>query len=261
MCDRVEFLSPLGVNSLYVTAMPVKGLSSMSNDDVKMPAPQEIRAVCPKCGPDRVAQVMAKHRETGEDNVVWWINEYRIIRCAGCRTIQLQIAHTFSEDYDYAYAPDGSPIAEYNEKHTYWPPLAQRPKPDWFNAIENHDLLLSSILSEVYQALNNDMPIAAATTMRTAFDRVTELLKIDARLPFNKKIQALLEAGEVAERDKEVLEPLIDAGSAAAHRAWRPKADELTTMLLILEALVHRAFVLSKRVKALSKRTPKRKRI
>jgi hypothetical protein len=104
------------------------------------------------------------------------------------------------------------------------------------------------------------MPIAAAITMRTAFDRVTELLKIDPSLPFSKKLQALFDKGEIALRDKEVLEPLVEAGNAAAHRAWTPKAEELTTMLLILEALVHRAFILSKQVKALKRRTPKRKK-
>jgi hypothetical protein len=86
--------------------------------------PKEIRATCPKCGPQRVAHIMATHRETGGDEVVDWCNEYRVIRCGGCKNVQLQIAHTFSEDVDYEEGPDGVPYPTYNETHTYWPPLA-----------------------------------------------------------------------------------------------------------------------------------------
>src|SRR3954447_3247368 len=163
-------------------------MSKSKTDD----APKEIRATCPKCGPDRVAQIVASHTETGGDDDVQWWDEYRVIRCGGCRNVQLQIAHTFSEDVDYDCGPDGTPYGTFNERHTYWPPLAQRPKPEWFNAIEGRDKLLGSIFTETYGALDNDMPIAAAITMRTAFDRVTELLKIDPNLPFGKKLQALL---------------------------------------------------------------------
>jgi transcription elongation factor Elf1 len=85
---------------------------------------KEIRATCPKCGPQRVAHIMATHRETGGDEVVDWCNEYRVIRCGGCKNVQLQIAHTFSEDVDYEEGPDGVPYPTYNETHTYWPPLA-----------------------------------------------------------------------------------------------------------------------------------------
>ena len=132
--------------------------------------------------------------------------------------------------------------------------------PEWFNAIEGVDELLSAILTETYRALDNDMPISAAITMRTAFDRVTELLNIAPRLGFGDKLSALHVKGEIALRDKDVLEPLIEAGNAAAHRAWTPTAEELTTMLLILEALVHRAFILSKQAKARKGRTPSKQK-
>lgn len=220
---------------------------------------KEIRATCAKCGPNRVAYVLASHVEEDTDDVVQFWNDYRVIRCGGCKHIQFQIAHTNSEDLEYEEGPDGQPYVTPNATYTYWPPLAQRPKPEWFNAVGLHDRLLGEILGETYRALDNDMPIAAAITMRTAFDRVTELLKIDPGLSFAKKLQALVDKGEIAVRDKAVLDPLVEAGNAAAHRAWTPNAEELTTMLLILEALVHRAFVLSKRVRALKRRTPKRK--
>lgn len=219
---------------------------------------KQVRAHCPKCGPDRIAHVMANHVETGGDETVTAWSDYRILRCPACETIQLQIASSFSEDYDYDEDANGAPILRYNESYSYWPPLAQRRKPEWLNSIENQDPLLGSILTEVYHALDNNMPIAAATTMRTAFDQVTKLLKIDPAITFGEKLQELVQRGEVAAKDREVLEPLVEAGNAAAHRGWTPTAEQLTTMVLILEALVHRTLILNKKAKALKKHTPAR---
>lgn len=219
-------------------------------------APKKIRATCPKCGPERDAYVMAAHEDTGGDSYVHWWRDYRVIKCGGCRNIQLQIVSGHSEDYEDGQSESGEPTRAFNLDYSYWPPLTKRQKPEWFQAIELKDRLLGDILTEIYQALDNDMPIAAAITMRTAFDRTTELIGIKPTLSFKDKMKALVTDGEIASKDLEVLNPLIEAGNAAAHRGWSPTAEELTTMVLILEALLHRAFVLKQQVAALAKRTP-----
>jgi hypothetical protein len=218
--------------------------------------PEEIRAPCPKCGADRVAHVMASYQESDSDDDVQWWQNYRIIKCGGCNNVQLQIVSNFSEDYEHWYDEDGRASMVLVDRFAYWPPLTKRPKPEWFKSLEHRDDLLSAILSETYQALDNDMPIAAAITMRTAFDRATELIGIDPKETFKDKMTSLVTNGEIAPKDLEVLNPLIEAGSAAAHRGWTPTSDELTTMVLILEALLHRVFVLKQQADALAKRTP-----
>jgi hypothetical protein len=59
-----------------------------------------------------------------------------------------------------------------------------------------------------------------------------------------------------------VLSILTDAGSAAAHRGWRPKPHELDTMILIVESFLHRTFVIgdaAKQLKASIPAKPKRR--
>lgn len=219
-----------------------------------------IKAHCPKCGPARVAHVIAEHtEESGDEEVQWW-DTFRIIQCAGCLAMHVQTLHSFSEDIDYDYAPDGSIRASRNVRIQYWPPLTKRPKPDWLPAVDQRDTALASILEETYQALDNSMPVAAAITMRTAFDRATTLLRIDSRLSFEAKLRKLVESGEIAHKEFDILKQLIEAGNAAAHRGWKPTPNELTTMILILEAFLHRAFVLKKEARGLGKRVPQRRK-
>lgn len=49
---------------------------------------------------------------------------------------------------------------------------------------------------------------------------------------------------------------LIDAGSAAAHRGWRPKSEELNTLVSLVESFFHRTFVLGDAAKKLKEAVP-----
>ncbi len=49
---------------------------------------------------------------------------------------------------------------------------------------------------------------------------------------------------------------LVDAGSAAAHRGWRPKPEELNTMMDVVETFLHRSFILDEGIKKLKAAIP-----
>ena len=115
-----------------------------------------------------------------------------------------------------------------------------------------------TLLSETYTALNNDLRILAAIGARTAFDHSSEKLGVDASLPFNKKLDELLKLGKISSDERQTLEVLVEAGSAAAHRGWRPKPAEINTMMDLLEAFLHRAFVLGDGIKTLKAAVPPR---
>lgn len=53
-----------------------------------------------------------------------------------------------------------------------------------------------------------------------------------------------------------MLAVLIDAGSAAAHRAWRPSHKELDAMMTILEGFLHRSILLDDVAHRLKKVVP-----
>ena len=151
----------------------------------------------------------------------------------------------FSEWETIAQNPyTGEPEREGGTQTTYWPAPVHRKPPEWLDEITLHDRTLATILSEMYTALNNDLRILAAIGARTAFDRASDLLGVDSNLSFDRKLDRLVALGNVSTTERETLQALVDAGSAAAHRAWVPKPQELETMMVILESLLHRAFIL-----------------
>jgi hypothetical protein len=57
--------------------------------------------------------------------------------------------------------------------------------------------------------------------------------------------------GHIGKVDQSRLEILVDAGSASAHRGWRPPAKDLSVLMDVLEHFVHEAFVVPSRKKRL----------
>jgi hypothetical protein len=87
--------------------------------------------------------------------------------------------------------------------------------------------------------------------IRTSFDVAAELLGIDPAKSFEEKLDALVSGEHIGKVDRDRLETLVDAGSASAHRGWVPSADDLDTMMAILEHFVFEAFVAPARRKKL----------
>lgn len=104
--------------------------------------------------------------------------------------------------------------------------------------------------------MNADLPIPAAIATRTAFDRATELLQIDPAKAFDAKLNELICLGKISTDERDTLAVLIDAGSAAAHRGWKPKVTELDVLVSIIEAFLHRTFVLGEAAKSLKQNVP-----
>jgi hypothetical protein len=139
---------------------------------------------------------------------------------------------------------------------TYWPAPATRKPPKWVGNIEEADRNLGKLLSEMYTALNDDLRVLAAIGARTVFDRSSELLGVDPKLSFARKLQELLNQGKVSKDEHVTLDVLVDAGSAAAHRGWRPKPEELNTMMDVVDTFLHRSFILGDGIKKLKAAIP-----
>jgi hypothetical protein len=110
---------------------------------------------------------------------------------------------------------------------------------------------LNASLKELYGSLDNSLNMLAAIGIRTAFDIATELLKIDQEQTFARKLDDLVINGHIGAVDRSRLETLIDAGSASAHRGWRPNFGDLDTMMDVLEHFIEHAFVTPERKKEL----------
>ena len=216
-----------------------------------MTAPKNIiKGHCPKCGSAKNADILAKHMEEWQDEEepIWGQVDYRILQCRGCDEIYFQRAEACSEHVDHT--------GEYQIKATYWPSPLKRPRPFWYNDLMLVDANLHRILKEVYLGLDNGLSVLSATGMRTAFDRATEILGVDPAMTFQEKLEALRDAGKVGATEMEALKVLSDAGSAAAHRGWKPRSGQLSTMMDIVEAFCYRNFFLDGEVGVLKPHIP-----
>lgn len=223
-------------------------------------------AHCVKCNGDRAADIVGEHREVCNSPNYDAETLYRILKCRGCSHVHFQTASTNSVDVTHYFDDEsGQEVEEYQEFVRYFPPIAKRHRPDWAVKHSSYSLEMERLLDEAYAALNGDLPIVAAIALRTVFDAATEVLGIDPGLSFKKKLDRLVTDGHINVAQKDVLDALTDAGSAAAHRGWQPTAQELDTMFTIMEAFLRQAFVasleqkeLAKRAQELRKRTPPR---
>ena len=73
---------------------------------------------------------------------------------------------------------------------------------------------------------------------------------------FEEKLKELERKGVISEGESRTLGTQISAGSAAAHRAWKPKAKELETLIAGVEGFVDRTLVLQQAVEAMKDIVP-----
>jgi hypothetical protein len=122
------------------------------------------------------------------------------------------------------------------------------------------DPILSSIVEEIYVALNNGLRVLTAIGIRTAIDRASEMLGVDQAENFGEKLTQLFALGKIGAGEMATLETLVDAGGAAAHRGWEPSLAELDTMMSMMESFLHRSFFLGKAAEKLRAAIPARPR-
>ena len=209
----------------------------------------DVRGHCPSCGGERWSQVHGDARQSYDDDEspVSWGSIYRILQCRGCKTFYFQKVDWFSEVDE----PDV----------THYPAPSKRERPEWFPELQQVDRDFYELFDSVYTALDNDLRVLAAIGIHTAFDRGTELLEIDPSLSFARKLDALIVAGKIGLDEKKDLGTLTDAGSAAAHRGWRPTLPQLATLMATIEHFVYRNFILTKQAAALQGAVPQKRKV
>lgn len=192
---------------------------------------------CPRCGPDRIGDIIASHQERwfDKDALVGATVNFRILKCRGCQMVYFQKESRPEEQF----------LGEHKihkPQVTNWP---SPPAPDWVHQLD--DGTIQNLLREVYGAVSAGHRVLAAIGARTALDRA--MVMIGAKAPtFKGKLEELRDKGVIGKQEIEMLFKLVDAGSAAAHRAWMPKPLELTTLIDGIKSFLHRTLVLKNAV-------------
>jgi len=176
---------------------------------------------------------------------------YEVMECQKCKTLTLCINTMVSPGSGDSYL----------HKTEYFPPRPVREKPKWIKKLGPQ---FKSLLQEVYAALDHSLLCVASTGIRTVLDRMMVDVVGDAG-DFKTKASKLEKAGHIDSDEKDMLLDVIDAGSASAHRGFKPTKSTVCHMLDIAEALLDRIYIqpaqkttLRKKAKSVKKVTPKR---
>jgi hypothetical protein len=236
-----------------------------------------VRGHCPNCDADRNAEVLAEDTVEEEDKLhgFWAKSSYSILRCLGCDRRYIRHGEVCSEDAELHFDPaTGEAYQEIEERVTYWPTSAsssqkaRRVRPAWLGLGLVHQIFeqgfafdypaLATLLTEVYTALDNDLQTLATIGIRTVFDCASQLLGCDADQNFAEKLKVLTARNKISGEEKEILSTLTDAGSAAAHRGWKPTESDINSLMDALEHFLHRAFVLTHELRRVKENIPPR---
>lgn len=217
-------------------------------DEIKVGG--KIRAYCATCGGARNCEIKGHFPERGCDEIgiFSWSVDWLILVCCGCDYVFAQTISRNSEDLHYYYDLDGSEACEQIETISTWPAQSKREIPPWFTRssidtdIPDTEALEAS-LTELYGALDQDLVVLATIGVRTSFDIASEILGIKGNFSFRRKLDSLEANGHIAPVDREHLEVLVNAGSASAHRGWRPTVRELDALMTTLEAFIYNTMV------------------
>lgn len=180
---------------------------------------------------------------------------FELVQCRECGS------HTYC--LDTKIYPGHMMGDTYTECSEYFPPVPFRLKPEWYVELSEK---YKEILNEIYSALDNSLFFLASCGTRTVIDQLI-VEKIGDIGGFETKIVELINKGIIDEDEKEMFLAVINAGSASAHRNFRPTDDLLKSMMDIMEEILFKLLItpnrkreLKNKAKAIKKATPQRQK-
>lgn len=181
---------------------------------------------------------------------------YCVVECCGCENVALVKKTHFSEHFDYFEDPStGQQHREALWDEEIYPPVTYRASPPWFDDLP--DDTLREISGEIYKSLQSGSHYLATFGSRTLIDRLI-VLTVGDKGNFPKGLQALQDEGKLSPQEREILNPVVEAGNAAAHRGWAPTKEQLAVILDTVEGLIHRLLVLPTLAEELKEAVPDR---
>jgi hypothetical protein len=211
---------------------------------------ERVKAHCNTCGGERNHEVLhtEKSKWSDDEHALWGSDAYQTLRCCGCEEIKLRHTSMFSEhDEPSVY---------------YFPPSIFRKHPKWFDdlyfEVPNEERFVVKLLSEIYVAVQNNLPNLALMGVRSLLEKIM-IAKVGDKGSFAKNLNAFSAEGFVSGRQKESLEVILEAGHAAIHRKYKPRKQEVVTVLDITEHIIESVYLHSSKVSVLKNRVPERK--
>ncbi len=216
-----------------------------------------VKERCNKCQNSTKHEVLSIHKNEWDEkifddrgaieHVIDFAEHYATLECAGCGEIQFLRSSYCSE------------MSEYGPHSISYPPRIAREKPKWMSGLRPPvPMNISSILGEVYVALQNNLPTLATIGTRTVLDMVMTN-KIGDRKTFKKKVIDFAAEGHIASNLTDTLINALDAGNASAHRGYTADESTIEKIFDIVEGVIHTVYVLPSHSEPIKSKTPPKK--
>ena len=207
----------------------------------------KVRCHCNNCGRSTSHVVLERRvvedsdEPDGEYPPFWWTDTYEMLQCKGCDAVCLR---HFTEDAAGA------------ETERFYPPPISRRAPLWRWHLPETS---KELLNEIYIALHSDSRRLALMGARTLLDMLM-LKEVGDSGTFETRLKGLQDKGVISAKSREVLSTALDAGSAAAHRGYKPDREAIEAVLDIVENVLQAEHHLSHLADELRKKIPARPR-
>lgn len=224
-----------------------------------MPIEETVRAYCPKCDKQTRCIVKGeyKNRLDDDDAGIWELLHHYILECGGCEEVFFHKKTYFSEDMEHYYDAHGNEKCDIPPREYSFPERNFQYEEPWHKKIADVDLVLHDLFIDALKARNAKLDVLAAIGLRVCFDRFCELSGVEIDISFAQKLNKLATDGVIGGPEHDLLEVLIDASNAAAHRGWRP-GEALDALFQIIETVMRRQLILSEEVNKFKRNIPKR---
>jgi len=202
-----------------------------------------------------IHQKFSATEEISDDFNISFTDEYDLLKCCGCDSVQLRHKSLNSEDYDHQ-------TGQHFVTTRYYPPPSFRKPPKWLSDLTfvcDFDSSIEDLIREIYIALQNDGPRLAVMGIRALLETVM-IDKVTDQGTFAKNLSAFEKEGFISPKQRSVLEPVLEAGHATMHRSYKPKKKEVALLMDITENIIETIYVNEYRARGLTNKFPPRKK-
>ena len=188
-----------------------------------------------------------------EDFTLYGEDIYDLFKCCGCDSVVFRHQSSNSENYD--------PVTGKSVIYTrYYPPPTFRNLPRWikdFPFIDDIEDSIFGLMHEINVALQNDAPRLATMGIRALLE-IIMIDKVGDKGSFSANLKAFQEEGYISKKQKEVIEPILEAAHATMHRAFKPDKKDVVQLMDVTESIIETIYINEDRVKSLAKKIPPR---
>jgi len=208
---------------------------------------KKTKAHCNTCLGERNHEILftEETRWSDDEYDIFVDDKYEMLKCGGCDNVILRHTSWFSE------VPEPTVC--------FYPPAMFRKEPHWVHDLSGAKAgFARRLLKEIYIGIQNDMKMTATMGVRALMEYVM-IDSVGDQGSFEGNLTKFTKQGFISDKQRTILDAVLEAGHATIHRSYQPSDEDLQTCVDIAESVLQNVYVHPEKAAELTKRVPKRK--